>query len=139
LNDTAEQTAADATVFIVDDDPEIREALRLLMKSKQMNVETFASAREFLAADVARRRGCLVLDYQMPEMNGLELLEQLNDDGRAIPTIMLTAHADARTQQTAEESGVSHFLRKPFSAPELITRIQNMLNVNESRENHGTC
>src|SRR5204863_955127 len=82
------------TVFIVDDDQAVRDSLRLLMNSADLSVETFAGAREFLAAVPDDRPGCLILDVRMPEVDGLELQGQLAARGSRLPIIILTGHGD---------------------------------------------
>jgi two-component system response regulator FixJ len=84
----------DNTVFIVDDDADVRDSLGTLLVAAGFNVETYASARAFLGTDAHRRRGCLVVDVRMPDMDGLELQEELTRLKAKLPVIIMTGHGD---------------------------------------------
>ena len=81
-----------ATVFIVDDDPAMRDSLGFLIGSVGRSVETYASAEDFLAAYDNERPGCIVLDVRMPGLSGLELMEKLQEDRFAPPVVLITGH-----------------------------------------------
>jgi len=117
----------DTTVFAVDDDESVRLALKRLIRSAGLKVETFASAREFLNAGCARRTGILVLDVRMPEMTGLELQKQLARSGAEIPVIFISAHEDSQAVELALAAGAVAFLYKPFDDQDLLTAIDRAL------------
>ena len=113
-------------ISIVDDDLSIRRALSRLVRLAGYAVESFASAREFLASAPRARTACLVLDIHLDEggMSGFDLQERLVADGGAIPTIFITAHGDARTRERVKQSGVAGFLSKPFGDEALLDLIR---------------
>jgi two-component system, LuxR family, response regulator FixJ len=115
---------SEATVFVVDDDEDVRTALRWLIESVDLNVETFESAEQFLDALDPRRSGCLVLDVRMPGMGGLGLLEELRERDVHLPTIVLTGHGDVRVAVRAMKSGAVDFIEKPFTDQDLLDAIQ---------------
>lgn len=121
------------TVFVVDDDPGVRAALSLLMKSVGLNVEVFAGAREFLTAYQPERPGCLVLDVRMPGMNGLELQEELRTRGIAIPVIILTGYGDVPMAVRAVQAGAVDFIEKPFREEVLLERVWGALRQDAAR------
>jgi FixJ family two-component response regulator len=117
---------APSVISIVDDDLSVRRALSRLVRLAGYAVESFASAREFLASAPRGRTACLVLDIQLDrgEMSGFDLQERLVADGVTIPTIFITAHGDARTRERVKRSGVAGFLSKPFGDQALLDLIQ---------------
>lgn len=117
------------TVFIVDDDVAVRDALRLLISSADLAVETFADAREFLAAFSGDRTGCLVLDVRMPEIDGLELQRQLAARGSRLPIIILTGHGDVPMAVEALRAGAVDFIQKPFESKRLLASIEEAIAV----------
>ena len=127
------QPAADATVFIVDDDAGVRDALAWLLRSRRLLSETFASAEEFDALLQGGFRpaqaSCLLLDVRMPGMSGLALFEQMVQRGlvAAMPVIFLTGHADVPTAVDMVKRGAFDFCEKPFSDNALVDRIEEAL------------
>jgi two-component system, LuxR family, response regulator DctR len=125
--------AADATVFIVDDDAGVRDALAWLLRSRRLLSSTFASAEEFDAMLQAGFRpgspSCLLLDVRMPGMSGLALFEQIAERGlaEALPVIFLTGHADVPTAVDMVKRGAFDFCEKPFSDNALVDRIEDAL------------
>lgn len=117
----------EATVFIIDDDQAVRDALRLLMSSAELAVETFTGAREFLEAVPKDRRGCLVLDVRMPEIDGLELQRQLAARGSRMPIIILTGHGDVPMAVQALRAGAVDFIQKPFESKRLLASIEEAI------------
>ncbi len=115
------------TIFIVDDDDFVRDALKTLLKSAGFNVEVFQSAQAFLDSGHHHRRGLLVLDVRMPGMDGLELQRQLADSGAAIPIIFMTAHEDKQARAKAMAAGATAFLQKPFEDHTLLDAIDCVL------------
>jgi len=115
------------TVMVVDDDPGIRNAMRILLRSVGLECRLFASAQEFLDAYQPSQIGCLVLDIRMPGMSGLELQEQLNRRGAVIPVIFMSGHGDIPMAVEAMQHGAFDFLQKPFRDQELLDRIQRAI------------
>jgi FixJ family two-component response regulator len=101
-------------VFVVDDEPSVCAALKRLIRSVGLDVQTFASAREFLRADRPDTPGCLVLDVRLPEISGLDLQQKLAEAKVDIPIIFLTGHGDTPMSVRAMKAGAVEFLTKPF-------------------------
>ena len=101
-------------IAVVDDDPSVLKALRRLLRTRAFQVRTYGSARAFLATLPDERPACLVLDLQMPEMNGLELHQHLTLAGIDIPTIIITAHDDGELRRRCESAGTAAYLLKPL-------------------------
>jgi two-component system response regulator DctR len=127
------QPATDATVFIVDDDAGVRDALAWLLRSRRLLSSTFASAEEFDAllqgGFLPEQACCLLLDVRMPGMSGLALFEQIAGRGlvQAMPVIFLTGHADVPTAVDMVKRGAFDFCEKPFSDNALVDRIEEAL------------
>ena len=117
----------ETTVFVVDDDQAVRDSLALLVQSVGLDVETFASARDFLDAYRPDRRGCLITDIRMPGMSGLELQEQLSADGHHISVIVLTGFGDVPTAVRALKGGAVDFVQKPFNPQGLLDLVQQAI------------
>jgi FixJ family two-component response regulator len=115
-------------VFLVDDDPRVREALCSLFSSVGLRVEAFGSAAEFLAFEKPDAPCCLVLDLQLPDVNGLELQHELAG-GEAPPIIFITGHADVPSSVRAMKAGAIEFLSKPFGEQELLQAIDAALSL----------
>ena len=122
-----ESGEADATVFVVDDDESIREALKSLISSVGLQVATFASAREFLQSRTPDVPGCLVLDVRLPGLSGLDLQSELAKANIATPIIFITGHADIPMTVRAMKAGAVEFLSKPFRDQDLLDAIQQAL------------
>jgi two-component system, LuxR family, response regulator FixJ len=120
------------TIFIVDDDAAVRDALKLLLRSVGQAVETYGSAQEFLDAYAEDRPGCLVLDIRMPGMSGLELQQKLNERHSIIPIIFITGHGDVPMAVEAMQAGAVDFIQKPFRDQDLIDRINQALEKDSS-------
>jgi two-component system response regulator FixJ len=101
------------TIYIVDDDESVRDSARALLESYDLIVEDFASARAFLEGYETGRKACLLLDLNMPEMDGLELLEWLRGREIGIPVIIVSAQNDADVQERARRAGAFAFFEKP--------------------------
>lgn len=114
-------------VFIVDDEPAVCSALRWLMQSVGLAVQTYASAEQFLDAYSPEQPGCLILDVRMPGMSGLKLLETLRTRKIQLPVLLLTGHGDVPMAVRALKMGAVDFLEKPWNNQELLDRVQNML------------
>jgi len=116
-----------ATVFVVDDDPSIREALNSLIRSVKLRVVTFSSAQEFLRYDRPEAPACLVLDIRLHGLNGLELQQQLIRDGVQLPIIFITGHGDIPMSVRAMKAGAVEFLTKPFRERHLLRAIEQAI------------
>jgi FixJ family two-component response regulator len=114
-------------VFVVDDDPAVREALRSLIRSVGLRVETFASAVEFLRQPPPLEPSCLVLDVGLPGLSGMDLQRELTALNRAFPIIFITGQGDIPTTVRAMKAGAVEFLTKPFSERELLDSIEQAL------------
>lgn len=102
------------TIYIVDDDESVRDSARALLESYDLTVEDYGSARDFLAAYEAEEEGaCLLLDLNMPEMSGLELLALLRERGIDIPVIIVSAQDDAAVKEKVRIAGAFAFFHKP--------------------------
>jgi FixJ family two-component response regulator len=110
-------------VMIVDDDESMRRASRRLIKSFGFAVETYASAEDFLASGRLGATACLVLDVQMPGLNGLELQSRLISEGHQIPIIFITAFDDENVRAQALGAGAVDYLVKPFEEAHLLNGI----------------
>ena len=117
----------EAAVFVVDDDASVRDALRGLLRSAGFAVETFASAREFLARPPSDLPGCLVLDVGLPDLSGLDLQQRLADMSRTIPIVFITGQGDVPTSVRAMKAGAVEFLTKPFGERDLFAAIRQAI------------
>ncbi len=108
------------TVYIVDDDPAVRDSLRSLISSIDTRVETFASAGEFLDAPMPDGPGCLLLDLRMPGISGLELQRRLNARQTDLPIIFITGYGDVATAVRAMRAGAISFIEKPFNEQNVL-------------------
>lgn len=115
------------TVFIVDDDASVRDALSLLLSLRGFRTATFASAEDFLSAVQPGWRGCIVLDLRMPGMSGLELQRCLQQRGPSLPTIVITAHGDVAAARQAFLADAVDFIEKPFDGEQLLASIATAL------------
>jgi FixJ family two-component response regulator len=112
------------TVFVVDDDASIREALKNLFRSVGLDVETFGAAQEFLSGRRSESPGCLVLDVRLPGLSGLDLQRQLMDADIEIPIVFITGHGDIQMSVSAMKAGAVEFLTKPFRDQDLLDAVQ---------------
>lgn len=115
---------AKLTVFVVDDDDDIRRSLSRSLEMRGYTVETHATAQGFLEAYDGTRGGCLILDYGLPGMNGLELQDHLNAQKLSIPIIFITGHGGIPQSVQAIKGGALDFLEKPFRQSVLVERIE---------------
>jgi len=118
---------AEAIVFVIDDDESVREALKSLIRSVGLRVETFASAREFLQSPRPDLPACLILDVRMPGLSGLDLQRDLAEAHIHIPIIFITGHGDIPMSVRAMKAGAEEFLTKPFRDQDLLDAIQQAL------------
>ena len=121
------------TVFVVDDDDDLRESMALMLESRGFRVRTFPAAQAFLQGTSADDAGCLVLDLRMPEMSGLELQEALLRHGYQLPILFLSAFADIPSTVHAIKGGAVDFLEKPVETDVLIQHIRQALAADRQR------
>src|SRR6266478_3860302 len=114
----------DAIVFVVDDDPSVRRSTERLLRSAGLKVQTFSSAREFLAGHRPEGPACLVLDVRMPGLSGMELQRELAQSGTHIPIIFITGHGDIPMSVRAMKAGAVEFLTKPFRTRSLLEAVR---------------
>ncbi|MBV8099295.1 MAG: response regulator, partial [Verrucomicrobia bacterium] len=124
-------------VFVVDDDVSVREALSSLIRSAGLTVKTFASASESLRGLEREQPGCLVLDIQLPDINGFELQRRLATDHIQIPIIFLTGHGDIPMSVRAIKAGAVEFLTKPVDDEYLLETIRTAIARGSKREGFG--
>ena len=127
-------TATTAPVYVVDDDPSVREAVESLVRSAGLTVQTFASAQEFLATPRKNVPSCLVLDVQMPGLTGLDLQQQLAKAEDQIAIIFLSGHADIPMSVKAIKAGAHEFLTKPLVDDDLLKAIEQAMTAVPNRK-----
>jgi len=124
-------SAEKATVCVVDDDASMRKALARTIQLEDLNVKTFASAREFLDQGLPEGPGCLVLDVRMPGLSGLDLQAELNSRNIRIPIVFVTGQGDIPVTVKAMKGGAVDFLTKPFKTSHLIEAVREALKKDE--------
>jgi FixJ family two-component response regulator len=122
-----------ATIFIVDDDEDLRNSLKSLMESAGLPAEVFPSAEAFLAMYTDTRPGCLLLDVRMPGMGGLRLLEHLHTVGSPLPVIVFTGHGDVPMAVQALKCGAYDFVEKPAGGSLILARVRDALAANREK------
>jgi FixJ family two-component response regulator len=115
------------TVFIIDDDADVRESLQELLESVGQRSRSFGTAQEFLTVGRGEGPSCLILDVRLPGISGLDLQHELKRERINIPIIFLTAHADVPMSVKAMKSGAVEFLTKPFRHQDLLDAVQRSL------------
>lgn len=118
------------TVFVVDDDASVREALDSLIRSVGLRVETFSSGREFLRHPPPEGPACLVLDVRLPDRNGLQIQRELSAKGCFLPIIFITGHGDIPMSVRAMKAGAIEFLTKPFRGRNLLAAVRQAIEKN---------
>jgi len=126
-----------ATVFVVDDDPAMRDSMRWLIESVGLKVEAFANADSFMEEFSGDVPGCLVLDVRMPGTSGMELLDTLKNRGVQLPIIMISGHGDVPMAVQALKRGAMDFLEKPFRDQELLEQIAKAIEVDQDRRSRA--
>ena len=122
-----------SVVFVVDDDPSVRRAIKLLLESIGLEVELFGSAQEFLPRGPTKGPGCLILDVRLPGVSGLDFQRQLNEAKINIPIIFISAHGDVPMTVRAMKAGAIEFLTKPFRDQDLLDAVQVALERDRAR------
>jgi FixJ family two-component response regulator len=125
-------------VFVVDDDPSVRRAIKRLVESVGLQVELFGSATEFMNSSHPDVAGCLVLDIRLPGISGLDFQRELAKSKNEIPTIFITAHGDIQMTVRAMKAGAVEFLTKPFRDQDLLDAIQVGLERDRARRERQT-
>lgn len=115
------------TVFVVDDDPSVREAVGSLVRSAGLQVRTYASAQEFLTEPRPDVPSCLVLDVRLPGLSGLDLQSRMTELDLEIPIVFITGHGDVPTSVRAMKAGAIEFLMKPFADRDLLDAIASAI------------
>src|SRR5215469_14842722 len=121
----------DKSVFVVDDDADVRQGLRFMLRAAGYCVEAFPSAHSFLENYDPRQGGCLLLDVRMPQMTGLELQQQLNVRGWRIPVIFITGHGTVPLAIAAMKTGAFDFIETPLREDALLESIERALHWND--------
>jgi len=124
------------TVFIIDDDRGMRQAVQDLVESVGLRAESFATGQEFLNKRRTSDPSCLVLDVRLPQMSGLDFQQRLTEIGMQIPIIFITAHGDIPMSVRALKSGAVEFLTKPFRDQDLLDAIQQALQRDRVVQEH---
>lgn len=125
------------TVYIVDDDPAIRDSLSWLFGSVDLEVADYGDGQQFLEAWAPDMRGCAVIDIRMPGISGIELFAALTRKGSALPVVFLTAHGDIHLAVRAMKDGAFDFVEKPFNQQELLEVVQKAIRADiEARSMH---
>ncbi|SCB09377.1 response regulator transcription factor [Rhizobium hainanense] len=122
-----------STVYVIDDDPSVRDGLDSLLRSVGYDTRGFASPRDFLASPRSERPACIVLDVRMPDASGLDFQDELARMGYVIPTIFLTGHGDVPMSVRAMKAGAVEFLLKPFREQDLLDAIRQALEIDRAR------
>jgi FixJ family two-component response regulator len=122
---------ASPRIAVVDDDPAVLKALSRLLRTRSFRARTYGSGREFLAALETDVPECLIVDLQMPDMNGVELRQHLVSNGISIPTILITAHGDAVLH--SDDGGFVARLRKPLQEKTLFDAIDRAVGGSRGR------
>ena len=122
---------APATVFVIDDDGDVRASIQRLLKTVGLRGEAFANANDFLRRNMPEGPSCLILDIRLPGVSGLEVQRKLIDAGLSIPIIFISAHADVDMAVRAMKLGAVEFLTKPFRPQELVDAVQQALQRGE--------
>lgn len=126
----------ESIVFVVDDDPSVRSAIKRLVGSVGLRVETFASPRDLMQAKWPDAPTCLVLDIRLPGISGLDFQRELSDANILVPIVFITAHGDIPMTVRAMKAGAVEFLSKPFRDQDLLDAIQLGLDRDRERRQH---
>ncbi len=122
-----------ATVFVLDDEPAVRDSLRDLLESEHYQVQTFESPKQFLQSATSKPNTCLILDLKMPEINGMDVLQAVMRRKPKLPTIVLTAYAEVPAVVSVMKSGAVNLLEKPCSDQQLLDAVRDALAQSEQR------
>jgi FixJ family two-component response regulator len=128
---------AQSIVFVVDDDISVRESLELLIAHEGWRPEMFSSAQEFLGRPAPPVPSCVILDVNLPDLNGLDVQSRLSIRRRTMPIIFITGHGDVPMSVRAMKAGALEFLTKPFDDEELLAAIRHALEVSDEARRDG--
>ena len=123
------------TVYIVDDDSDVADSMSMLLESTGLRTQQYHSAEEFLQNGVTQLVGCLILDVRMPDMNGLELQQEIKLRNANLPVVFVTGHGDVPMAVQAMKNGALEFLQKPFREQEFIDCVNRALKANNDALN----
>jgi FixJ family two-component response regulator len=123
-------------VFVVDDDPSMRATLTDVMRSVGLQVQTFASAQEFMGSKLPDAPGCLVLDVRLPGQSGLEFQRTLAESGMDLPVVFITGHGDVPMSVRAMKAGAVDFLIKPFRDQDLLDAVHAAIQRDRAQRQH---
>ena len=129
--------AQDAAIFVVDDDPHVRDSLAMLLQASGYAPQCYESAAAFLAGEAPKTGGCLIVDVQMPEMNGLELQNELAARRSPLTVIIMTGHGDIPIAVQAMKAGALDFLEKPFDDEVMLESVRRALERASSAANQS--
>src|ERR1700674_5755308 len=122
-----------SVVFVVDDDPSVRRAIKLLLESIGLEVELFGSAQEFLPSGLTKGPSCLILDVRLPGVSGLDFQRQLNEANINIPILFISAHGDVPMTVRSRKAGAIDSVTKPFRDQDLLDAVQVALERDHAR------
>ncbi len=126
----AMSSSAKSTVYVVDDDADVLGSLRFLLETDGFNVRTFRNGASLLNAVHSTGVDCFVIDYKMPDMNGIDLAGRLRNRDIAAPVILITGYPDENISARAEAAGVRYVMLKPLLDESLVTRIRGAIEAN---------
>jgi RNA polymerase sigma factor (sigma-70 family) len=129
----------EGTVFLIDDDPGVRDSLTLLLSLKGLRTQPFATAESFIETYRPDWSGCVLTDLRMPGMTGLELQAALRERQLEVPVVVLTAHGDVATARAALKNGAFDFLEKPVDDVMLLDVLRNALRADRERRKATTA
>jgi len=132
-------SASNANVFIVDDDPAIRDSLTLMISQENIAVSAFADAEAFLATCQPQKFGCIIIDVRMPGMDGMQLQEALTKRNIMLPVIFLTGHGDIPMSVRAIKAGAMDFLTKPVTREKLLSAVRSAIRESEKIYMENSC
>jgi len=110
-------------IYVIDDDASVRKAFGRLLRSADLDAETFPSAEEFLSSPKQKENACIIIDIRMPGLSGFDLQQRLSSEGIKIPVIVISASDDLETREKAKELGAISFFRKPIDDQALLDAI----------------
>ena len=134
---TSENPAAAPTVHIIDDDQALRESLAFLLRTHQLEVRSFDSAKTFLDALPDASLGCVITDIRMPGMSGVDLLRRLKELKIGVPVIVITGHGDVPLAVEAMKIGAADFFEKPFNDDQLVASVRAALQQRQDQTKRG--